>query len=130
MSDQSSLKHHGASCLRHAAAAFTLVEIMIVVTIIGILATMAVPAFQKVRALAQDNTVRNNLRQLTAGANVYFLEMGVSSVNSTTLVGSNSSQYVSAFSTVANETYAPILMQGSAVTASGIAGQRTVTFGL
>ncbi len=55
---------------------FTLVEIMIVVVIIGLLAAMAIPAFQKVRQSSQDKTVLNNARQLGAAADQYFLEFG------------------------------------------------------
>jgi len=106
---------------------FTLVEIMIVVVIIGLLAAMAIPAFQKVRASSQDKTVTNNLRQLSAAADQYFLENGVSSVSSALLVGTNSSQYIKAIATAANETYSN-LAQGQAVTATGVASARTITY--
>jgi type IV pilus assembly protein PilA len=108
---------------------FTLVEIMIVVVIIGVLAAMALPAFQKVRASSQDRAVMNNLRQIQAGADIYFLEKGVSSVASSTLVGTNSSQYVKSFVTIANESYTSQVVQGAGISAAGVAGARTVTFG-
>ncbi len=106
---------------------FTLVEIMIVVVIIGLLAAMAIPAFQKVRASSQDKAVLNNLRQLGSAADQYFLENGVSAVGSSVLVGTNSSQYIKAIQTVAGETYSD-LQQGSAVTATSVAGARTITY--
>lgn len=107
---------------------FTLVEIMIVVVIIGLLAAMAIPAFQKVRASSQDKAVLNNLRQLSSAADQYFLEKGASSVSSTELVGTNSSQYIKQIQTVANETYTSTINQGLGVTAAGVAGARTITF--
>ena len=76
---------------------FTLVEIMIVVVIIGLLAAMAIPAFQKVRATSQEKTIINNLRQLASGAEQYFLEEGVTTVTSGELVGT----YVKTFAHVA-----------------------------
>ena len=106
---------------------FTLVEIMIVVVIIGLLAAMAIPAFQKVRASSQDKAVTNNLRQLSAAADQYFLEKGVSSVASVDLVGTNSTQYIKNVAPVAAETYSDI-QQGSPVTATGVAGARTITY--
>ena len=64
---------------------FTLVEIMIVVVIIGLLAAMAIPAFQKVRVSSQDKAILNNARQLAAGADQYYLENGVTTVSYTHL---------------------------------------------
>lgn len=107
---------------------FTLVEIMIVVVIIGLLAAMAIPAFQKVRASSQDKAVTNNLRQLSSAADQFFLEKGVSTVASTDLVGTGSTQYIKAVQTVAGETYSANIHQGEAVTATGVAGTRTITY--
>lgn len=61
---------------RRRAAGFTLVEIMIVVVIIGLLAALAFPAFQKVRHRAQNTAFANDLRQVRAAAEQYILEMG------------------------------------------------------
>jgi type IV pilus assembly protein PilA len=105
---------------------FTLVEIMIVVVIIGLLAAMAIPAFQKVRQSSQDKAVLNNARQLSAAADQYFLENGVSTVASTDLIGATN--YVKAVNTVASETYPTQFTQGVTITISGIAGVRTVTY--
>lgn len=59
---------------------FTLVEIMIVVTIIGILASLAVPAFQRARWKALETSIRNNLRQIWGAAQQYMLENGEDTV--------------------------------------------------
>src|SRR5664280_1223418 len=109
-----------------SAKGFTLVEIMIVVVIIGLLAAMAIPAFQKVRASSQDKTVLNNMRQLGAAADQYFLEFGTSSANLTALVGS--SNYIKALNTVANESYPVSFVQGQTITVSGVGGARTLTY--
>ncbi len=105
---------------------FTLVEIMIVVVIIGLLAAMAIPAFQKVRTSSQDKTVLNNARQLAAAADQYFLENGVSTVSQGSLVGATN--YVKALNLVANETYPDGYTQGVTITVVGIAGVRTITY--
>ena len=105
---------------------FTLVEIMIVVVIIGLLAAMAIPAFQKVRSASQDKTVLNNARQLSAAADQYYLENGVSTVSINNLIGT--SNYVKSLNLVANETYPQAFTQGVAISIVGVAGVRTITY--
>ncbi len=105
---------------------FTLVEIMIVVVIIGLLASMAIPAFQKVRTNSQDKAVLNNARQLSAASDQYYLENGVSSVAITALIGPTT--YIKALNSVANETYPVGFTQGITITINSVAGLRTITY--
>lgn len=105
---------------------FTLVEIMIVVLIIGMLAAIAIPGFVKIRASSQDRAIMNNARQMSQGADQYYLENGVTSVTSANLVGSD--KFVKAFQTIASEGYPENLTQGVTITITGVAGTRTVTY--
>ena len=66
---------------------FTLVEIMIVVVIIGLLAAMAIPAFQKVRQSSIEKTLTNDAKQIASAANQYFMETGTSTIAVTATAG-------------------------------------------
>jgi type IV pilus assembly protein PilA len=100
---------------------FTLVEIMSVVVIIGLLAAMAIPAFQKVRKTSQDKTILNNLRQLSAAAQQYFLEKGVTSVTSANLVGTDTDKYIKSINTVRAEAYpSPLNATDTRITADTV----------
>ncbi len=105
---------------------FTLVEIMIVVVIIGLLAAMAIPAFQKVRTASQDKAVTNNMRQISGAADQYYLENGVTTVALTSLIGPTN--YVKSLNTVAFEKYPTDYTQGITITVTNVANSRVLTF--
>jgi prepilin-type N-terminal cleavage/methylation domain-containing protein len=58
--------------------AFTLVEIMIVVAIIGLLAALAIPSFIKNRKQSQGRRIVNDARQIDAAINAWAMEVGAS----------------------------------------------------
>jgi type IV pilus assembly protein PilA len=62
---------------------------MIALVIIGLLASIAIPAFKKVRETSQINATKNTLRQYAQAADQYLLEYGVTSVNANSLVGND-----------------------------------------
>jgi type IV pilus assembly protein PilA len=99
---------------------------MIVVVIIGLLATMAIPAFQRVTTASQDKAVLNNARQLSAAADQYYLESGVSTVTLSELIGPTS--YIKALNSVASEVYPAGFSQGTTITIGSVAGTRTITY--
>lgn len=104
--------------IRKKSQGFTLVEIMIVVVIIGLLAAMAIPAFNKVRETSQAKTCVNNLRQIASAADQYFLENGgETSVTLGGLVGTE--EYIKATPTCPkNGTYLTPLTPGVIPTCS------------
>jgi prepilin-type N-terminal cleavage/methylation domain-containing protein len=57
-------------------AAFTLIEIMIVVAIIGLLAAIAVPNFLKMRTQAQTRACITNLQRIDSAKQLWGLENG------------------------------------------------------
>ena len=57
--------------------AFTLVEIMIIVALIGLLATLMIPSFIKVRKQSQGRRIVNDVRTIDAAINSWAMEAGI-----------------------------------------------------
>ena len=60
--------------IHRTRSAFTLVEIMIVVAIIGLLAALAVPGFVKARKQSQGRRIVNDARQMDSAIGQWALE--------------------------------------------------------
>ena len=73
-----------------------LADIMIVVVIIGLLAAMAIPAFQKVRANSINIACLNNQRQLVAAFDQHTLEIGKPATQISELIGNGPGKYIPA----------------------------------
>lgn len=73
---------------------------------IGMMAAMAIPAFQKVRTNSQQSMINNNLRQLAAAAEQFYLENGVETTTYDQLVGPD--KYIREMKSVAGEDYRSI----------------------
>lgn len=75
---------------RQKRQAFTLVEIMIIVALIGLLAALAVPSFIKVRKQSQGKRIVNDVRIIDAAINAWALETGQADGNGVDLLAAAS----------------------------------------
>jgi type IV pilus assembly protein PilA len=104
--------------IRKSNKGFTLVEIMIVVVIIGLLAAMAIPAFQKVRRSSIKSTMANDGRQISAAAQQYFLENSATSVATSDIINPSSgtdAKYIKALSKGVGTTNTTVDQNGTIV---------------
>jgi type IV pilus assembly protein PilA len=103
---QNTPKHQGKRHTMKRKMGFTLVEIMIVVVIIGLLAVMAIPAFNRVRSASQENVVVSNLRTISHAAQQYFTQTGKTEVAWADLCNSTDGFITAEPKAVGDENYA------------------------
>ena len=66
-------KHHS---LKKLNAGFTLIELIVVIAIISLLATLIIPAAQRSIESAKNVKCKNNLRQMVIAARIYDMDYG------------------------------------------------------
>ena len=91
--------------MRRSHGGFTLMEIMIVVVIIGLLATIAIQSFSVVRQRSREGAIMNNLRQYFAAAQQYMTAQGAASCGYTDVVGTDTDFQLHILAPVAGEDY-------------------------
>ena len=74
--------------------AFTLVEVMIVVAIIGLLAVLAIPSFMKSRETSYAQKQANNCRVVESAKDRYLIDNNLSVSNAPTFSYANLSNYL------------------------------------
>ncbi len=62
--------------IHNTKKAFTLVEIMIVVAIVGLLSVLALPSFIKSRKQSQGRRIMNDVRQMDGAVDQWAMEFG------------------------------------------------------
>lgn len=94
----------------------------------GLLASMAIPAFEKVRETSREKAIVNNLRQIASAADQYMLETGNNTVNvGADLIGPD--KYIRSIESVAGETYDDIELKAGFTSISVVTeGGEIITF--
>ena len=83
---------------------FTLIELMIVVAIIGILAAVAIPAYQDYIARAQVSEAVNLLASGKTGMAEYFADKATWPANASEVMGSTTGKYTATISILTSAT--------------------------
>ena len=92
----------------------------------GVVAAMAIPAFQKVRQTSEEKLAINNLRMLASAADQYFVETGATEVTTAELVGPGS--YIRELKPALNESYDMVITTGSSILSVTLDENRVVNF--
>lgn len=79
-----------------SSAGFTLIELMIVIAIIGILAAIAVPNFNRARAQAKKKSCVANMKTIEGAVELYNMENAVSGATPPTVANLQSNGYLKA----------------------------------
>ncbi len=100
--------------MKNKVRAFTLIEIMIVVAIIGLLATLAVPAFRRAQTNARTSAIQSNAKHIIAAGQAYILNNNVTQIQYAWLTNpatvGNNPVYLTPVTPVAGENYGVIFI--------------------
>ncbi len=99
--------------MRTLQMGFTLIELMIVVAIIGILAAVAIPAYQDYIARAQVAEAVNLLASGKTGLAEYFADKAAWPANATDVMGTVSGKYTGNITILASSTTGTLTLEAT-----------------
>lgn len=99
---------NGTLVLSNAPYSYRLTLANAAIMPVGLLAAMAIPAFNKVRATSQEKAITNNLRQYASAAQQHMLDTGDYTVSYEEIVGPGN--YIHTLEEVAGESYEDITL--------------------
>lgn len=71
---EKNLIHQRAHLHHSARAGFTLIEILIVISVLGILATVAIPKYADMVRKSKEARTKSNLAALRSAINIYYVQ--------------------------------------------------------
>jgi len=69
--------------MNHRAKGFTLIELVIIIVVLGILASVAIPKYKNIVAESKEAACKGALGSLRSGASIYYANAAVTTGNAT-----------------------------------------------
>jgi len=96
--------------MKNFRKAFSLIEVLLVALIVGLVAAVFIPASIKIRDIAKEQVVKDNISTIISAGQKYNSEKTMKSVDYKTLV---ESKYLPALKSVFGESYDKVLIDSA-----------------
>ncbi|MBE6412383.1 MAG: hypothetical protein E7036_07525 [Opitutales bacterium] len=96
--------------MKNFRKAFSLIELILIVIIVGLVGAVCVPTMVKIRKIARENAIEMNVKDIISAGKRYNIEKDTKSVDYKTLV---ESKYIKECKSVGGESYDAIRIENA-----------------